>query len=218
MSNQILVPSLGESITEATVSKWLKQVGEEVASDEPLVELETDKVNIEVPSPLSGTLSSIKVQEGDTVAVGALLGIVNGKKSNIAETVKDESAQQLYKPPKKNRKKTISKKSEKINIKEKEPLKLVDSNLEEDQKEEPLILDTLAENETNNSNEILEKKKEKDYIPPLKKKNLSPAVRKIVKENEIDISNFAIKQEYFVLIEIYIETFWSFILSFYVFI
>jgi len=120
MSNQILVPSLGESITEATVSKWLKQVGEEVDSDEPLVELETDKVNIEVPSPLSGTLSSIKVQEGDTVAVGALLGIVNGKKSNIAETVKDESAQQLYKPPKKNRKKTISKKSEKINIKEKE--------------------------------------------------------------------------------------------------
>ncbi len=58
MSNQILVPALGESIKEATVSKWLKQVGEEVDSDEPLVELETDKVNVEVPSPLSGTLSS----------------------------------------------------------------------------------------------------------------------------------------------------------------
>ena len=65
MSNQILVPSLGESVTEATVSKWLKQVGEKVDSDEPLVELETDKVNVEVPSPLSGTLSSIKVKEGD---------------------------------------------------------------------------------------------------------------------------------------------------------
>ena len=77
MSNQILVPSLGESVTEATVSKWLKQVGEEVNSDEPLVELETDKVNVEVPSPLSGTLSSIKVKEGDTVEVGALLGLVN---------------------------------------------------------------------------------------------------------------------------------------------
>ena len=189
MSNQILVPSLGESITEATVSKWLKQVGEEVDSDEPLVELETDKVNIEVPSPLSGTLSSIKVQEGDTVAVGALLGIVNGKKSNIAETVKDESAQQLYKPPKKNRKKTISKKSEKINIKEKEPLKLVDSNLEEDQKEEPLILDTLAVNETSDLNVILEKKKEREYVPPTPKQNLSPAVRKIIKENKIDISS-----------------------------
>ena len=65
MPNQILVPSLGESVTEATVAKWLKQVGEEVDSDEPLVELETDKVNIEVPSPLTGTLSSIKVKEGE---------------------------------------------------------------------------------------------------------------------------------------------------------
>ena len=81
MSNQILVPSLGESITEATVSKWLKQVGEKVDSDEPLVELETDKVNVEVPSPLTGTLSSIKVKEGDTVEVGALLGEVNASKS-----------------------------------------------------------------------------------------------------------------------------------------
>ena len=77
MSNQILVPSLGESVTEATVSKWLKQVGETVDTDEPLVELETDKVNVEVPSPLAGTLSSIKVKEGDTVEVGTLLGIVN---------------------------------------------------------------------------------------------------------------------------------------------
>ena len=60
MSNQILVPSLGESITEATVSKWLKKTGEKVNSDEPLVELETDKVNVEVPSPSDGTLSSIQ--------------------------------------------------------------------------------------------------------------------------------------------------------------
>ena len=81
MSNQIIVPSLGESVTEATVSKWLKRVGEKVDSDEPLVELETDKVNVEVPSPLSGTLASIKVKEGDTVEVGALLGEVNESKS-----------------------------------------------------------------------------------------------------------------------------------------
>ena len=74
MSNQILVPSLGESVTEATVSKWLKQVGEEVASDEPLVELETDKVNVEVPSPLEGILSSIKTEVGSVVKVGAILG------------------------------------------------------------------------------------------------------------------------------------------------
>ena len=67
MSNQILVPSLGESVTEATVSKWLKKVGEEVDSDEPLVELETDKVNVEVPSPSSGVLEKISVKEGTTV-------------------------------------------------------------------------------------------------------------------------------------------------------
>ena len=91
MSNQILVPSLGESVTEATVSKWLKQVGEEVVSDEPLVELETDKVNVEVPSPLSGTLSSIKVKEGDTVEVGTLLGEVNQGKAEIVDIVKKTS-------------------------------------------------------------------------------------------------------------------------------
>ena len=88
MSNQILVPSLGESVTEATVSKWLKQVGEHVNADEPLVELETDKVNVEVPSPLNGTLSSISVKEGDSVEVGALLGIVADGKSKTKETKK----------------------------------------------------------------------------------------------------------------------------------
>ncbi len=92
MSNQILVPSLGESIKEATVSKWLKQVGEEVDSDEPLVELETDKVNVEVPSPLSGTLTSIEVKEGDTVEVGGLLGMVSeGQKSVAADQNKKKS-------------------------------------------------------------------------------------------------------------------------------
>ena len=106
MANQILVPSLGESITEATVSKWLKQVGEKVDSDEPLVELETDKVNVEVPSPLAGTLSSIKVKEGDTVEVGTLLGLVNEETSSSIKTVKMDTAnkdQQSYIPPKKVR-------------------------------------------------------------------------------------------------------------------
>lgn len=91
MSNQILVPSLGESVTEATVSKWLKQVGEVVDTDEPLVELETDKVNIEVPSPHAGTLSSIKVKEGDTVEVGSLLGIVKeGEKTGAITSDKKQ--------------------------------------------------------------------------------------------------------------------------------
>ena len=107
MANQILVPSLGESVTEATVSKWLKQVGEEVDSDEPLVELETDKVNVEVPSPLTGVLSSIKVKEGDTVEVGALLGEVKEGQDNqkeINNSTKTKKNKQNYIPPKKPKK------------------------------------------------------------------------------------------------------------------
>ena len=101
MSNQILVPSLGESITEATVSKWLKKIGEKVDSDEPLVELETDKVNVEVPSPLDGTLSSIKVKEGDVVKVGALLGVVEEGKSTLVDADEVESEEpKSYRPPK----------------------------------------------------------------------------------------------------------------------
>ena len=76
MSNKILVPALGESITEATVSKWLKTKGDKVNSDEPLVELETDKVNVEVPAPSNGILENIAAREGETVNVGALLGSI----------------------------------------------------------------------------------------------------------------------------------------------
>ena len=71
---EIRVPTLGESVTEATIGKWFKQPGEAVAVDEPLVELETDKVTIEVPAPAAGTLAEISAKDGETVAVGALLG------------------------------------------------------------------------------------------------------------------------------------------------
>ena len=77
MSEKILVPTLGESITEATVSKWLKKEGETVEVDEAIVELETDKVNLEVPSPVSGILSEISFRDGDTVEVGAVLGLIS---------------------------------------------------------------------------------------------------------------------------------------------
>src|SRR5512141_1154212 len=70
----IRVPTLGESVTEATVGKWFKRPGDAVAVDEPLVELETDKVTIEVPAPAAGVLGEIAAKDGDTVAVGALLG------------------------------------------------------------------------------------------------------------------------------------------------
>src|ERR1700752_128620 len=71
---EIRVPTLGESVTEATIGKWFKKPGDPVAVDEPLVELETDKVTIEVPSPAAGTLAGIAAKDGETVAVGALLG------------------------------------------------------------------------------------------------------------------------------------------------
>ena len=190
MPNQILVPSLGESITEATVSKWFKQVGESVDSDEPLVELETDKVNIEVPSPLSGTLTSIKVKEGDVAEVGALLGIVKDEQSSSTVIDKEENRQQeKYVPPITAEKKNINKKSKKTHLEKQKPLKLVDTVEEGSEKEEPLILDNLADSEINNKDVIIENEIEKKYVPLKTKKNLSPAVRKIAEENQIDLSN-----------------------------
>ena len=188
MSNQIIVPSLGESVTEATVSKWLKQVGEEVDSDEPLVELETDKVNVEVPSPLSGTLSSIKVKEGDTVEVGALLGLVKEGKSSSMKTTETDTTdqnQQSYIPPKTSRKKNIVKetlkKRKKTISNKQEPLTLIDQSNEKNSNG-TLVLDTLADEDGNET-------KEEKYIPPKTKQHLSPSVRKIVEEEKIDISS-----------------------------
>ncbi|MEI9410950.1 2-oxoglutarate dehydrogenase complex dihydrolipoyllysine-residue succinyltransferase [Mesorhizobium salmacidum] len=78
MATEIRVPTLGESVTEATVGKWFKKVGDAIAADEPLVELETDKVTVEVPAAAAGTLGEITVKEGETVGVGALLGSISG--------------------------------------------------------------------------------------------------------------------------------------------
>ena len=191
MSNQILVPVLGESVTEATVAKWLKQVGEEVDTDEPLVELETDKVNIEVPSPITGTLSSIKVKEGDTVEVGALLGLINkGKVSSIAKTKEEDQEQKFYVPPKTIKKKQttkqVTKKSKKTSLKSQESLTLVDE-VGEESTNGILILDTLVDQNKVKIDNSLQTAEEK-YVPPKTKKNLSPAVRKIVEEKKIDIS------------------------------
>lgn len=89
MATEIRVPTLGESVTEATIGKWFKKLGDSVAMDEPLVELETDKVTVEVPSPVSGQLSEIIAQEGDTVAVGALLAsVLEGAAGNAAAAPK----------------------------------------------------------------------------------------------------------------------------------
>ncbi len=97
MIEKIVVPVLGESITEATVSKWLKKEGDNVEVDEPIVELETDKVNLEVPSPISGVLTEISSKDGSVVEVGALLGSVS---ENGSSSPKHENIQKI-KPTKK---------------------------------------------------------------------------------------------------------------------
>ena len=84
MAIEIRVPALGESVTEATVGKWLKKAGDSVNADEPLVELETDKVTVEVNAPASGVLGEIKAAEGTTVAVGAVLGAIGNGAGGVA--------------------------------------------------------------------------------------------------------------------------------------
>ena len=155
MIEKILVPALGESITEATVSKWLKNEGDVVEADEPIVELETDKVNLEVPSPVSGTLTKINSKDGAVVEVGALLGSVsgNGKVDMEVEEIKK-----------------IEPKIEENNV-----IKL------ETQKDEPEIFDQ-KDKETEDvplvlTNEIKEDTKSDQ--------TLSPAVRKIIAEKRI---------------------------------
>jgi 2-oxoglutarate dehydrogenase E2 component (dihydrolipoamide succinyltransferase) len=94
---EIRVPTLGESVTEATIGKWFKKAGEAVAVDEPLVELETDKVTIEVPAPAAGVLSEIAAKNGETVAVGALLGAISPGTGAAAPPVETAKAQPI--PP-----------------------------------------------------------------------------------------------------------------------
>src|SRR5271166_4268241 len=99
---EIRVPTLGESVTEATIGKWFKKAGDAVAVDEPLVELETDKVTIEVPAPAAGVLTDVAAKDGDTVAVGALLGAIKegaGAASTKAPAKPAEAAPQAAPPP-----------------------------------------------------------------------------------------------------------------------
>ena len=86
MAEKILVPVLGESITEATVSKWLKNKGDSIVADEPIVELETDKVNLEVPAPNDGVLSEVNFKNGDTVEVGAILVEISTTEQKITKS------------------------------------------------------------------------------------------------------------------------------------
>ena len=165
MSEKIVVPVLGESITEATVAKWLKNAGDTVEADEPIVELETDKVNLEVPSPISGVLTEINSQDGSVVEVGALLGSVSAEGGTVVKSapkISEEIKKEEIVPAESN---VI-----KLDANKKEP-----KVFEEKPKEKPLVL----------TEEV------KPDVAPQRSVNttLSPAVRKIVTENNIDINS-----------------------------
>ncbi|MFZ4487451.1 MAG: biotin/lipoyl-containing protein, partial [Candidatus Nanopelagicales bacterium] len=83
MSVSVTMPALGESVTEGTVTRWLKQVGDTVAADEPLVEVSTDKVDTEIPSPAAGVLLAIRVGEDETIAVGAELAVIGEASESV---------------------------------------------------------------------------------------------------------------------------------------
>ncbi len=151
MTIEIKVPSLGESVVEATVAKWYKNEGDAVALDEPLLELETDKVTLEVPAPSNGRIEKISASEGSTVEVGAILGLID----------ENASAQDQVKKPK-----SVSKEPE--SIPEEETTKQVD---------------TVSMPEITIQNEVLD-------IP-----KLSPAVRKISAEKNIDINKLVSSRE-----------------------
>ena len=166
MSEKILVPVLGESITEATVSKWLKNEGEKVEADEPIVELETDKVNLEVPSPVSGVLDNINSQDGSVVEVGAVLGSVTESGTNTNET------QEIKKIEPTINENNVVKLEPQKELEEIEEPEIFDEKKEE----EPLIL----------TNEVKEKK---ELNIKTDANTMSPAVRKIITENKIDIKS-----------------------------
>ena len=166
MSEKIVVPVLGESISEATVSKWLKTEGDKVEVDEPVVELETDKVNLEVPSPVNGILSEIISKNGAIVEVGALLGSISVDTTDLVEKEKIQKTE------------TTIKENNVVNLElqKDEPQVFEKESMNNTFTEEPLVL----------TNEIQEENKSES-----KKNNqsLSPAVRKIVAENKIDIQS-----------------------------
>ena len=182
MSEKIVVPILGESITEATVSKWLKNEGDKVEADEPIVELETDKVNLEVPSPVSGVLSKINSKDGTVVEVGALLGIVSENGSEKSKTNEIKKIEPIS-----------SKENNIVNLEvsSKQPKVFNDKNNEEEpfvliNEEKPLVLTNEEEKPLVLINEV---KEEKTPDSKSEEQTLSPSVKKIVTENKIDISS-----------------------------
>ena len=178
MSEKILVPVLGESITEATVSKWLKKQGDSVIADEAVVELETDKVNLEVPASTHGVIAEINANEGDTVEVGAVLGVIS-ETANRADNKPSNQVQGDQKNKVEENPKVFETKVEPA-LKTEEKDNVISLDVEKKQKvlvtsdeEQPFVL----------TDEVLEPDGKETKINPI----LSPAVRKMVAEKKIDL-------------------------------
>ena len=180
MAEKITVPTLGESVTEATVSKWLKNQGEKVVADEPIVELETDKVNVEVPAPSNGVLSNIAVKEGETVNVGSLLGTINGgtsAQSAVKEVKKYSPPSKQEKEIKKEVKPILEEIKKTPPIKKPAPVRKI-KEVQATKEEEPLILDQVHEGASVSKN-ISQKPQEA---------RVAPSARKMAVESNIDLS------------------------------
>ena len=175
MSDDILVPVLGESVTEATVARWLKKEGEEVAADEPVVELETDKVNLEVPSPVSGIISKINSKDGENVEVGSVLGVVSsGQTKPVIKENINEKVPPITEKIIDEAEKTLNEKTQNENV-----VELID----EDNKGENKIFDE----EKNNEEPLILINEVSNGKANLINNNLSPAVRKIVTEKNLKL-------------------------------
>ena len=178
MSENILVPILGESVTEATVAKWLKKEGEKVAADEPVVELETDKVNLEVPSPVSGVISKINSKDGANVEVGSVLGVVSSVSTKSAEKNNEKDKIPLV---------TEEIISEAENVSNDLEEKVLQINQQQDQ-EEPQINEIENFNEdTSNSEPLILTNEIKNGKSEIVNNHMSPAVRKIVTEKNLKL-------------------------------
>ncbi len=184
MSEKIVVPVLGESITEATVAKWLKSKGDNVEADEPIVELETDKVNLEVPSPSGGVLGEINFEAGSTVEVGATLGSIMGGQS-VSKSEKIEKIKPTIQQTKDNIENVIK-------LDDERDTKLFDNIIESDTQKKQLNenKDQLSENNIEEDILILtEEIKQEKKVSTGKEKVMSPAVRKIISENNLNIND-----------------------------
>ena len=193
MPQNIVVPALGESITEATITKWLKKKGDSVNSDEPVVELETDKVNIEVPSPITGVISEINSKDGETVQVGSILG-------SISETEEKTSIQKIEKIKPNKVKENIPADTEKI-IKEAEKTLVENKINSTDKKNDEIKVFNDQKNEKEDLDEpplilkeeplvLMDEVRNDESIKNFKTEDnkLSPAVRRIVTEKKIDVN------------------------------